>query len=253
MRQVQEKCIEQNMDLYAVFIDLTKAFNRVLSGGEVSEPFNISNGVKHGCVLAPILFNLFFIYGLNHAFRDLDLGVYLRFRFEGSVFDLRRLNTKTKTTEKLILEAFFADDCALMAHKESDLQLIVDKFPEGARLFGLTISLGKIETTPETARALSHAQLIKWQNRVKNLEVLESAEMTSIEAMILKSKLRWVGHVIRMDDHRLPKQLWYGELSSGKRNTGRPRKRFKDCVKTHLTYTNIPPKKLETEALDRPQ
>ncbi|XP_076028443.1 uncharacterized protein LOC143017538 [Oratosquilla oratoria] len=163
MRQVQEKCIEQNMDLYAVFIDLTKAFDtvnrealwvilsklgcpekfvnlirqfhddmtgQVLSGGEVSEPFNISNGVKQGCVLAPILFNLFFTCVLNHAFRDLDLGVYLRFRSEGSVFDLRRLNAKTKTTEKLILEALFADDCALMAHKESDLQLIVDKFAD---------------------------------------------------------------------------------------------------------------------------
>ncbi|XP_076054495.1 uncharacterized protein LOC143033187 [Oratosquilla oratoria] len=177
-RQVQEKCIEKNMDLYAVFIDLTKAFDtvnreilwvilsklggpekfvnlikkfhddmtgQVLSGGEVSEPFNISNGVKQGCVLAPILFNLFFTCVLNHAFRDLDLGVYLRFRSEGSVFDLRRLNAKTKTTEKLILEALFVDDCALMAHKESELQLIVDKFAEGARLFGLTISLGKTE------------------------------------------------------------------------------------------------------------
>ena len=29
VRQVQEKCLEQNMDLFAVFIDLTKAFNTV--------------------------------------------------------------------------------------------------------------------------------------------------------------------------------------------------------------------------------
>ncbi|XP_076029240.1 uncharacterized protein LOC143018068 [Oratosquilla oratoria] len=118
---------------------------QVLPGGEVSEPLNISDVVKQGCVLAPILFNLFFTCVLNHVFRDLDLGVYLRFRSEGSVFDLRRLNAKTKTTEKLILETFFADDCALMTHKESDLQLIIDKFAEAARLFGLTISFGKTE------------------------------------------------------------------------------------------------------------
>ena len=54
-----------------------------------------------------------------------------------------------------------------------------------------------------------------------------------------------------MNDHRLPKQLLYGELSSGKRNTGRPRKRFKDCVKSHLIHTGIHPKKLEHEASDR--
>ena len=29
MRQVQEKCLEQNLDLYSVFIDLTKAFDTV--------------------------------------------------------------------------------------------------------------------------------------------------------------------------------------------------------------------------------
>ncbi|KAL8588826.1 hypothetical protein ACOMHN_011542 [Nucella lapillus] len=93
VRQVQEKCREQNLDLYAVFIDLTKAFDTVsrvalwtvlqklgcprkfvnlirlfrdsmtgmvLSGGEASELFEITNGVKQGCVLAPVLFSLYF-------------------------------------------------------------------------------------------------------------------------------------------------------------------------------------------------
>ncbi|KAL8595295.1 hypothetical protein ACOMHN_020048 [Nucella lapillus] len=63
----------------------------------------------------------------------------------GSLFDLRRLNAKTRTFEKLILEALFIDDCALMAHTEFALQLIVNKFAEASRLFGLTISLGKTE------------------------------------------------------------------------------------------------------------
>lgn len=68
---------------------------------------------------------------------------------------------------------------------------------------------------------------IKWQDRVANLKALDQAEVISIEAMILQSQLRWVGHVIRMDDHRLLKQLLKGELSSGKRNKGRPRKRLR--------------------------
>ncbi|XP_076060523.1 uncharacterized protein LOC143036733 [Oratosquilla oratoria] len=127
---------------------------QVLSGGEVSEPFNISNGVKQGCIY---------------------LGVYLRFRIEGSVFDLRRLNVKTKTTEKLILEALFVDDCALMAHKESDLQLIVDKFAEDARLFGLTISLGKTKVLlqPATASTSQPPYLSIEETQLKNAKELK--------------------------------------------------------------------------------
>ena len=186
VRQVQEKCIEQNMDLFAVFIDLTKAFDtvnrqalwtillklgcpdkfvniirqfhdnmtgQVLCCGDISESFDICNGVKQGCVLAPVLFNLFFTCVLNHAIKDLSNGVYLRYRLDGSMFDLRRLNARTKTTEQLITEALFADDCALMAHKESDLQSTVDKFAEASRLFGLTISLGKTEVLFQPAPA----------------------------------------------------------------------------------------------------
>ena len=67
----------------------------VLSGGEPSDRFNISNGVKQGCVLAPVLFNLFFTQVLLHAVRDLKLDVYLKYRLDGSLFDLRRLAAKT--------------------------------------------------------------------------------------------------------------------------------------------------------------
>ena len=184
--QVQEKCTKQNMDLVAVFADLTKAFDtvsrdalwvilsklgcptkfvnltrqfhddmteQVLSDVEASEPFSISNGVKQGCVLAPALFNLFFACVLNHVIRDLEQGVYLRYRLDGSLFDLRRLTAKTNIVKKTVLEALFSDGCAFMAHGESDLQVIVNKNAEASRLFGLTISLGKTEVLFQPAPA----------------------------------------------------------------------------------------------------
>ena len=85
-RQLQEKCQEQNVDLYMTFVDLTKAFDtvsrdglwkimakfgcppryiamvrqfhdgmqaRVQNDGEYFEPFPVTNGVKQGCVMAP--------------------------------------------------------------------------------------------------------------------------------------------------------------------------------------------------------
>ena len=52
----------------------------------------------------------------------MDKGVYVRFRYDGSIFDLRRLSANTKTLNSLIQEVLFVDDCALMAHKPGDLQ-----------------------------------------------------------------------------------------------------------------------------------
>ena len=77
---------------------------------------------------------------------------------------------------------------------------------------------------------------IKWQDLVSNIQVLDMAELISIEGMILKSRLSWVGHVIRMEDNRLPKQLMFEEISSGKPKQGRPLKRFKGCVKASMSH-----------------
>ena len=52
---------------------------------------------------------------------------------------------KRKTVERQIVEALFADDCALLAHAEADLQTIVNKFAEATYPFGLTISIKKTE------------------------------------------------------------------------------------------------------------
>ena len=48
---------------------------------------------------------------------------------------------------------------------------------------------------------------IHWQDRITNASILEQADTTSIEAPIVKSQLSWAGHVRRMPDTRVPKQL----------------------------------------------
>ncbi|KAK6171800.1 hypothetical protein SNE40_018229 [Patella caerulea] len=92
---------------------------------------------------------------MRHQPRYQGLGVYLRYRHDGSLFNLHRLESKTKVVDKIILEALFADDCALMAHKESDLQLITDKFAEASLLSGLTIRRKAPTTNPDSFLALT--------------------------------------------------------------------------------------------------
>ena len=81
--------------------------------------------------------------------------------------------------------------------------------------------------------------------------VLEQAETPSIEAMLIFTKLRWAGHVSRMEDHRLPKSILYGELSSGHRDRGAPNKRYKDTTKKSLSACNLDHKEWLTLAEDR--
>ena len=59
---------------------------------------------------------------------------------------------------------------------------------------------------------------IKWSDRLTNNEVLQRADMPSIETMLLSRQLTWTGHVVRMNDDRLPKAVLYGELWQAKRN-----------------------------------
>ena len=99
--------------------------------------------------------------------------------------------------------------------------------------------------------ALRSILRIRWQDRITNTEVLDCAHSSSIEPMLLKAQLRSVGHVIRMEEHRMPRRLLYGELAAGKRHQGRPKKRYKDSVKANLQWCNIKPKDLESCAGDR--
>ena len=55
-----------------------------------------------------------------------------------------------------------------------------------------------------------------------------------------------------MEDYRLPKRLFYGELSAGKRSVGGQYKRYKDTLKVTMKNFQIDPDNWEQAALDRP-
>ncbi|XP_071482080.1 uncharacterized protein [Diadema antillarum] len=100
-------------------------------------------------------------------------------------------------------------------------------------------------------RSLRSIMHIQWQDRIKNQEVLDRARTSSIEAKILQAQLRWSGHVIRMEESRIPHQLFYSELSHGNCNQGRPKKRYKDNLKANLKWAHLQPRELETAVVDR--
>ena len=183
-RQLQKKCQEQNVDLYTTFVDLTKAFDtvsrdglwkimskfgcpdkfiqvvrqlhdgmqaQVLDDRKSSTPFPVTNGVKQGCVLAPTLFSMMFSAMLTDAFREANPGLYIRYRTDGRLFNLKRLQAKTKVHVDKQRDFLFADDCALNAGSAEDMQYSMDLFSNACSNFGLTISTKKTKVMYQPA------------------------------------------------------------------------------------------------------
>ena len=172
-RQLQKKCQEHNVDLYMTLVDLTKAFDtvsrdglwkimtkfgcpprfiamvrqfydgmqaRVQNDGEFSEPFEVTNGVKQGCVMAPTLFSMMFSAMFMDAFRDSDTGFPIRYRFDGNIFNLRRLQAKTKVQTDALDELLYADDMDKNASSEAKMQRTMDQVSQSCDNYDLTIS-----------------------------------------------------------------------------------------------------------------
>ena len=100
-------------------------------------------------------------------------------------------------------------------------------------------------------RCLRRILGIKWTDRVTNVEVLTRANIPSLFTLLQQRRLRWLGHVHRMPDGRIPKDLLYGELATGKRAKGRPQLRFKDVCKRDMKALDIDPERWEELADDR--
>ena len=75
--------------------------------------------------------------------------------------------------------------------------------------------------------------------------------MQSVNTLLKLAQLRWTGHVTRMPDERLPKNVLYGDLQDGKRSQGGQKKRYKDTLKVSLKGFNIPTESWEQNRLLR--
>ena len=116
---------------------------RILVDNELTSEIAYNNGVKQGCILAPTLFAIFAAAMFMHAFSDSPSGVSIRFRSNGSLFNLARLRSQSKCVTTLLHEFQYADDCALIADSEEALQDSIDSFADAASSFGLTINCKK--------------------------------------------------------------------------------------------------------------
>ena len=133
---------------------------RVRYGGELSEPFEVSRGVKQCCVLAPVLFNIYIqcITRLMAISLNVDDKIHLNYRTDRNLFDLKKLKAKTNVSKTNHLELQYADDCALVADSAEGLQRVLAKSAELYKKLGLQINIQKTEYMKHTAMPVEVSQ-----------------------------------------------------------------------------------------------
>ncbi len=79
----------------------------------------------------------------------------------------------------------------------------------------------------------------QWDERITMAEVRRRwGDEDLVSDKIQMKRLEWLGHLARMQDHRIPKSVLFGWLSQP-RPRGGPRKRWKDVVKEDLQQISV--------------
>ena len=157
LRTILERYLEVQRDVYVCFIDYEKAFDRVyhdeimkcfkmidmdskdkrlignlyweqqatvrIDNG-ISSFFPIKRGVRQGCILSPKLFNLY----TEKIFRESN-------EIKGCVIGGHNVNNLR-----------YADDTALLAESEEELQKVVDQVKKNSEKMGLKMNVKKTKT-----------------------------------------------------------------------------------------------------------
>ena len=176
LRILCEKYLQHQQNLYHVFIDFKKAFDRVWNvallatmrkyninanlvrtieqlygkatsavqmNGSIGEWFRTTVGVRQGCLLSPTLFNIFLERILSDALEEHDAKVSL--------------------SGRNITNLWFTDDIDVLAEEEQELEALVESLDKTCTRYKMKISAEKIELMTSSANGIQREIKVKGQ------------------------------------------------------------------------------------------
>ena len=108
---------EETVQLIKSFHQDVKA--RIRMDGTVLESFNVNNGLRQGCYMAPVLFNLYTCLAVESWLKRVEgtegIGITIKYKYDKKLFRKYTRNA----CEKKLTECQFADDAALLSSTRS--------------------------------------------------------------------------------------------------------------------------------------
>ena len=181
VRRLQELARRRRIPLYMCFVGLQKAYDSVdlellwkvlaragvpeemitvihqfhdgmqtrvrMDDGELSDWFEVTQVLRQGCVLSPLLFNIFFAAAIE--------GVLVRFSEDDTILkDLVYLEeeagvgagTPLERARRAVWRMLYADDAGVVSRSQEGLTRMTTFIVEAFGAFGLTVSEKKTET-----------------------------------------------------------------------------------------------------------
>ena len=91
---------------------------------------------------------------------------------------------------------------------------------------------------------------VSWHDKITNKSIRERTGQEDMENIFRMRRLRWLGHVWRMDKDRRANHILHW-VPEGRKRRERPRKNWTETVKNDLRGLEISWERAEEQAMDR--
>jgi hypothetical protein len=171
------------------------------------------------------------------------------FRYLGSIIDDNlkddkdvdsRIKKATAAFGALSKCVFRRKDVKLSTKKKVYEALVLSILLYGCESWNLTVKL-RNKLTSFHRRCVRRMCRVTVFNHITTKELLSRLNLRSLSSYLLVRRLRWLGRMVRMDEHRLPRQLLFCNLDS-RRPVGRPQKTYGHAIRDDLitAYESAP-------------
>eukprot|EP00903_Cladosiphon_okamuranus_P022383 g20587.t1 len=205
-----------------------------MDDGDLSDWFSVTQGLRQGCSMSPLLFTVFFAAPLEVIVTRFSQDevimrdqVYLEEEGGGGV------ETLLDRVRRAVWGMLCAIDAGVVSKSAEGLARMITIIVEGVfREFGLTVSERKTETlvmwvkekqTPLPLppqlllRVIGHLRKRGTHRQLSYTQALKRVVCQSVEATIRQRRLFFAGAVARQPDKRLLQRLMFGELAGGEK------------------------------------